>query len=45
VAIAGADAGVFRRCPAVGDVTWTVHRQRTLASYVELQNYRCCHVR
>jgi len=36
VAIAGADAGVFRRYPAVGDVTGTVHRQRTLASYVEL---------
>jgi putative CocE/NonD family hydrolase len=42
VAIAGADAGVFRRCPAVGDVTWTVHRQRTLASYVELP---ICHFR
>ena len=36
VALAGADAGTFRRYPPVGDVTWTVFRQSTLASYVEL---------
>jgi uncharacterized protein len=37
VALAGADAGVFRRYPPGGDVTWTVYRQSALASYVELQ--------
>lgn len=31
VALAGADAGVFRRYPSAGDVTWTVYRQSTLA--------------
>ena len=36
IAFAGADAGTFRRYPPVGDVTWTVFRQGTLASYVEL---------
>ena len=36
VALAGADAGVFRRYPPAGDVTWTVYRQSALASYVEL---------
>jgi putative CocE/NonD family hydrolase len=36
VALAGADAGTFRRYPPRGDVTWTVYRQSTLASYVEL---------
>jgi len=36
VALAGADAGSFRRYPPVGDVTWTVYRQRSLGSYVEL---------
>ena len=36
IALAGADAGTFRRYPPVGDVTWTVFRQSTLASYVEL---------
>jgi putative CocE/NonD family hydrolase len=36
IALAGADAGTFRRYPPVGDVTWTVFRQGTLASYVEL---------
>jgi hypothetical protein len=35
IALAGADA-CFRRYPPVGDVTWTVYRQTTLASYVEL---------
>jgi uncharacterized protein len=36
VALAGADAAVFRRYPPEGDVTWTIYRQRVLASYVEL---------
>lgn len=36
LALAGADAGTFRRYPPVGDVTWTVYRQKALASYVEL---------
>jgi putative CocE/NonD family hydrolase len=36
VALAGADAGTFRRYPTVGDVTWTVHRQSGLRSYLEL---------
>jgi putative CocE/NonD family hydrolase len=36
VALAGADADTFRRYPPGGDVTWTVYRQRTLASFVEL---------
>jgi putative CocE/NonD family hydrolase len=36
IALAGADAGTFRRYPAVGDVTWTVYRQTGLRSYVEL---------
>jgi uncharacterized protein len=36
IALAGADAGVFRRYPAADGVTWTVHRQRALASYLEL---------
>jgi putative CocE/NonD family hydrolase len=36
IALAGADAAVFRRYPPVGDVTWTVYRQKALASYVEL---------
>jgi uncharacterized protein len=36
IALAGADARTFRRYPPVGDVTWTVFRQSTLASYVEL---------
>ena len=36
LALAGADNAVFRRYPPEGDVTWTVYRQRTLASYVEL---------
>ena len=36
IALAGADAGTFRRYPPVGDVTWTVFRQSALASYVEL---------
>jgi putative CocE/NonD family hydrolase len=36
VALAGADAGLFRRYPPVGDVTWTVYRQGGLGSYVEL---------
>jgi putative CocE/NonD family hydrolase len=40
VALAGADAGVFRRYPPAGDVTWTVYRQSTLASYVELPMLR-----
>ena len=36
VALAGTDAGTFRRYPPMGDVTWTVFRQSTLASYLEL---------
>jgi putative CocE/NonD family hydrolase len=36
VALAGADAGTFRRYPPEGDVIWTVYRQRGLWSYVEL---------
>ena len=36
VALAGADAGTFRRYPPVGDVTWTVYRQIGLRSYLEL---------
>jgi putative CocE/NonD family hydrolase len=36
VALAGADAGTFRRYPPVGDVTWTVYRQNGLGSYLEL---------
>jgi putative CocE/NonD family hydrolase len=36
VALAGADAGSFRRYPPVGDVTWTVYRQSGLGSYLEL---------
>jgi putative CocE/NonD family hydrolase len=36
VALAGADAGTFRRYPPVGDVTWTVYRQRGLGSFLEL---------
>jgi putative CocE/NonD family hydrolase len=36
VALAGADAGTFRRYPPVGNVTWTVYRQTGLRSYVEL---------
>jgi putative CocE/NonD family hydrolase len=35
VALAGADSG-FRRYPPVGDVTWTVYRQHSLGSYVEI---------
>ncbi len=36
VALAGADAGTFSRNPRVGDVTWTVYRQKGLESYVQL---------
>jgi uncharacterized protein len=36
LALAGADDGNFRRYPPAGNVTWTVYRQRRLASYVEL---------
>jgi uncharacterized protein len=36
VALAGADAGTFRRYPPEGDVTWTVYRQSGLASSLEL---------
>jgi uncharacterized protein len=36
VALAGADAGIFRRYPQVGDVTWTVYRQSGLGSYLDL---------
>ena len=36
IAIAGADAGNFRRYPPAGDVTWTVYRQSGLSSYAEL---------
>jgi putative CocE/NonD family hydrolase len=36
VALAGADAETFRRCPPAGDVTWTVYRQSGLGSYVDL---------
>jgi putative CocE/NonD family hydrolase len=36
IALAGADAGTFRRYPPVADVTWTVYRQRGLGSYLEL---------
>jgi uncharacterized protein len=36
IALAGADAGIFRRYPPVGDVTWTVYRQSRLWSYLEL---------
>jgi putative CocE/NonD family hydrolase len=36
VALAGADAAVFRRYPPAGDVTWTVFRERASASYLEL---------
>jgi putative CocE/NonD family hydrolase len=36
VALAGADADTFRRYPPAGEVTWTVYRQRALASYVEI---------
>lgn len=36
VAIAGADANTFQRYPPAGDVTWTVYRQKALASYVDL---------
>jgi putative CocE/NonD family hydrolase len=35
IALAGQDT-CFRRYPPAGDVTWTVYRQATLASYVEL---------
>jgi putative CocE/NonD family hydrolase len=33
IALAGADAGTFRRYPPGGDVTWTVYRQSGRASY------------
>jgi putative CocE/NonD family hydrolase len=36
VALAGADAGIFRRYPPAGEVTWTVYRQNGLVSYLEL---------
>jgi uncharacterized protein len=36
IALAGVDAGTFRRYPPVSDVTWTVFRQSSLASYVDL---------
>ena len=36
IALAGADAETFRRCPPAGDVTWTVYRQRGLGSYLEI---------
>jgi putative CocE/NonD family hydrolase len=36
IALAGADAGTFRRYPPVGDATWAVFRQSALSSYVEL---------
>jgi putative CocE/NonD family hydrolase len=36
IALAGGNAGTFRRYPPEGDVTWAVFRQSTLASYVEL---------
>jgi putative CocE/NonD family hydrolase len=36
IALAGADAGTFRRYPPVADVTWTVYRQSGLGSYLEL---------
>jgi hypothetical protein len=35
IALAGADV-CFRRYPPAGDVIWTVYRQRTLATYVDL---------
>jgi putative CocE/NonD family hydrolase len=40
IALAGADAGTFRRYPPLGDVTWTVYRQTELRSYVELPMQR-----
>ena len=36
VALAGADSAAFRRYPPTGDVTWTIHPQIAMASYVEL---------
>lgn len=36
IAIAGADADTFRRYPAEGTPTWTVHRNSMYPSYVEL---------
>lgn len=36
IAVAGANADVFERIPANGDVTLTVHRSRLAASFVDL---------
>ena len=36
LSLAGADADSFPRYPKIGDVTWTVYRQRSRASYLEL---------
>ena len=36
VALAGADAPLFRRYPSEGKPTWTLYRERTRASYIEL---------
>jgi putative CocE/NonD family hydrolase len=40
VALAGADASVFQRYPAVGTPTWTVYREAQRASFVELPGKR-----
>jgi putative CocE/NonD family hydrolase len=36
VALAGADAPLFRRYPPEGNSSWTLYRQKTRASYIEL---------
>jgi uncharacterized protein len=36
IALAGADAGVFQRYPVEGTPVWTVYRDRSLASFIDL---------
>ncbi len=36
IALAGADAGFFRRYPAIGTLTWTVYREVQRPSFIEL---------
>jgi putative CocE/NonD family hydrolase len=36
LALAGADAGLFQRYPAEGSPVWTLHRDRTHPSFLEL---------
>lgn len=40
LALAGADAGLFQRYPATGDVTWTFFREPGRASFLELPGRR-----